>query len=160
MKYFILIVLVLLAACNNGSNNADKSSGTVRNHDTTTSNSETAIQCYESINEKDTVYLNLFEQSEIITGSLIYFHYEKDANVGTINGSMHGDTLFAEYVFSSEGLSSIRDVAFLKKGSDFIEGYGDMKQEGEKMAFKNTATLSFTGKPLNKVDCAALGVKK
>ncbi len=160
MKHSLFILLVLLAACNNGSNNADKSSDTIKNHDTTTSSSETAIQCYQSINEKDTVYLSLFEQAATITGSLIYHYYEKDANVGTINGNMHGDTLYAEYFFSSEGLSSKRDVAFLKQGSDFIEGYGDMKQEGETMAFKNKGALSFTGKPLNKVDCAALSGKK
>ena len=66
---------------------------------------------------------------------------------------MYGDTLLAEYIFKSEGITSIREVAFLKQDDSFVEGYGDVEEQYGKMVFKNRSALSFTGKVLHKVDC-------
>jgi hypothetical protein len=99
------------------------------------------------------VFLSIFSQSKVITGSLVYNYYEKDKNSGTIKGNMYGDTLIADYIFNSEGITSTREVAFLKQQSAFIEGYGDMQEEGDKMVFKNRSNLSFSGKPLRMVNC-------
>ena len=107
-----------------------------------TSNS---LACYSYIKEKDTIQANLIIQSEKVGGDLIYKLFEKDKNTGTIAGIMKGDTLFAEYTFMSEGTSSIREVAFLRKKNQLIEGYGDMKDVAGKMVFKDKKSLNFTG---------------
>lgn len=155
MKYSLLFLLMACAACNNNNTRENNNTAdTIKDYDTGTSSPvETISECYENINGKDTVFLSIFSQSKIITGSLVYNYYEKDKNSGTIKGNMYGDTLIADYIFSSEGVTSTREVAFLKRESAFIEGYGDMQDEDGKMVFKNRSSLSFTGKPLRMVDC-------
>ena len=99
--------------------------------------------CYASVTGADSTMLRLVNTDGDITGELTYNHYEKDDNRGTIMGQMHGDTLLADYTFMSEGTESVRQVAFLKKGEGFVEGYGDAEEREGKMFFSNPATLDF-----------------
>ena len=154
MKYRLLFLLITCVACNNDRSETNNDADTIKDYDTGTSSpAETISECYENINGKDTVFLSIFSQSKVITGSLVYNYYEKDKNSGTIKGNMYGDTLIADYIFNSEGVTSTREVAFLKRESAFIEGYGDMQEEGGKMVFTNRSSLSFSGKPLRMVNC-------
>lgn len=154
MKYSLFFLLMTCVACNNDRSETNNGADTIKDYDTGTSSSaETISECYENINGKDTVFLSIFSQSKVITGSLVYNYYEKDKNSGTIKGNMYGDTLIADYIFNSEGVTSTREVAFLKRESAFIEGYGDMQEEGGKMVFTNRSNLSFSGKPLRMVNC-------
>jgi hypothetical protein len=92
---------MLITACNTANNNEEQND-TIKDYDTSNLNpAESVSTCYESINNKDTVLLSLFSESEVITGSLIYNYYEKDKNKGTLIGKMYGDTLFANYIFMS-----------------------------------------------------------
>lgn len=112
-------------------------------------------ECYLGIIKNDTVSLSLnIKGGQISSGELRYKFFEKDKNEGTLIGEIKGDTLFADYTFMSEGISSIRQVAFLKKGNTYIEGYGDIEENDGKSIFKNTKQLKFDGKiVLSKVDC-------
>ncbi|MBF7090290.1 hypothetical protein IUY40_01865 [Flavobacterium sp. ALJ2] len=112
-------------------------------------------QCFQSITNNDTVILTLNTNSQNeVDGQLTYKIYQKDKNEGTIIGSIKGDTLIADYTFKSEGVSSIREVAFLKKSGAFIEGYGDLIETNGKMVFKDKKLLKFDTKmTLSKVDC-------
>jgi hypothetical protein len=112
-------------------------------------------QCFQSVVNNDTVamVLNTNSHNEV-NGELIYKIYQKDKNVGTIIGNIKGDTLIADYTFKSEGVSSIREVAFLKKAGAFIEGYGDLIETNGKMVFKDKKLLKFDTKmTLSKVEC-------
>ncbi len=110
--------------------------------------------CYGYTSAKDTVNLHFQISGNIVTGDLAYNYFAKDKNTGTIQGNMKGDTLFAEYKFMSEGSESIREVVFLKKGNDFVEGYGDVEEKNGKMIFKNTSGLNFNNNLiLKKVAC-------
>lgn len=112
-------------------------------------------QCFELVTNKDTITMTLNTNSHNeVNGELVYKIYEKDKNVGTIIGNIKGDTLIADYTFKSEGVSSIREVAFLKKSGAFVEGYGDMIETNGKMVFKDKKGLKFDTKmTLSKVDC-------
>ncbi|RYG11970.1 MAG: hypothetical protein EOO07_19775 [Chitinophagaceae bacterium] len=90
----------------------------------------------------------------VTSGKLNYKLKEKDSNTGTIKGEMRGDTLLAEYTFNSEGTQSVRQVAFIKKGDQLLEGFGDVEQKDGKMVFKNTPKLTY-GQSIvfEKVDC-------
>jgi len=80
--------------------------------------------------------------------------YEKDSNKGKLEGKLYGDTLIADYKFISEGIESIRQVAFLIKDSMAIEGYADIEQKDGKTVFKNLKSLDFKhGLSLTKIDC-------
>lgn len=113
-------------------------------------------ECYNVIIKKDTVSMTLnIKGTQIASGKLIYSLFEKDKNEGTLVGEVKGDTLLAEYTFMSEGVSSIRQVAFLKKGNTYVEGYGDVVDDNKgKVTFKDTKQLKFEGNiVLSKVDC-------
>jgi hypothetical protein len=111
-------------------------------------------ECYEYIQGKDTIQANLLVQSKAVTGDLIYKIFEKDKNVGTIIGTISGDTLIANYTFISEGQKSEREVAFLRKNKSLIEGYGESEMKENKMIFKEKQKLNFTGNiVLNEIPC-------
>ncbi|RZL50183.1 MAG: hypothetical protein EOP00_05515 [Pedobacter sp.] len=99
--------------------------------------------CYAYIKNRDTAMLNFTTTNGITTGELSYKLYEKDSNKGIIEGEMKGDTLLADYTFNSEGSESVRQVAFLKKGDQLIEGFGDVEEKNGKTVFKKTANLTF-----------------
>ncbi|HUR30864.1 MAG TPA: hypothetical protein VMZ69_05495, partial [Saprospiraceae bacterium] len=64
--------------------------------------------------------------------------------------------LLADYKFMAEGMESEREVAFIKRGEDFIEGYGDVVENSERIVFKDLKSLKFEGSPMQKTDCSAL----
>ncbi|MGK4568787.1 hypothetical protein [Flavobacterium sp. 3HN19-14] len=115
----------------------------------------TSHECYLGVLKNDSIEMHLsVKGTEVIDGKLSYKFYEKDKNEGTFTGQINGDTLFADYTFMSEGKSSVREVAFLKKGNDYIEGYGDVEEKDGKTVFKDRRKLFFDGKTvLSKSDC-------
>lgn len=112
-------------------------------------------ECYKGILKEDTIAMTLIiKDNEITDGQLSYHLFEKDRNDGTLKGQIKGDTIFADYTFRSEGKQSVREVAFLKQGDAYIEGYGDMKEAGGKMIFKDAKRLKFDSKTiLSKSEC-------
>ena len=76
-------------------------------------------ECYSAVIKKDTVYMTLnIKGDQQVSGKLSYVFYEKDKNFGTLVGEIKKDTLYADYTFMSEGVTSIRQVVFLKKGNN------------------------------------------
>lgn len=157
MKYISLFLCACCVACNNDSTTTtatDTAATTATAADIpTTSIPADTSACYSYQTSNDLVALRLNTTGQAITGNLEYAFMGKDKNTGTISGAMRGDTLLADYTFQSEGKSSVRQVAFLKKGDSFVEGYGDSKQEGNKMVFKNSGALNFGNMILKKVPC-------
>lgn len=99
--------------------------------------------CFAYDHDEDLMGLTLNMNGTHVSGQLVYALSEKDRNSGMLEGDMHGDTLFADYIFASEGRSSIREVAFLKRDNYFIEGFGDVEKKDGKMVFKNRSALNF-----------------
>ncbi|MBP2284557.1 hypothetical protein H4V97_002875 [Flavobacterium sp. CG_23.5] len=113
-------------------------------------------ECYSGTIKKDTISMNLIVKgNQVTSGKLSYNFYEKDKNEGTLVGEIKGDTLLADYTFMSEGVSSVRQVVFLKKGNTYVEGFGDVVDDNKgKVAFKDRKQLKFDGKTvLSKVEC-------
>ncbi len=113
-----------------------------------------AATCYAGQQGKDSFFLKTEVFPNVVTGSLSYDFYEKDRNRGTIEGTLKGDTLIADYTFTSEGKESVRQVAFLLGDSTATEGYGQMEEQDGKLVFKSLQELSFTQSvSLHKVPC-------
>jgi len=112
-------------------------------------------QCYESTANNSRIELSFNVNShQEVNGKLKYKISGKDKNDGIINGNMVGDTLIAEYVFMSEGASTMRQVVFLQRDGNLIEGYGDVVQANDKVVFKDRKKLKFNPQnTLVKVDC-------
>ena len=131
----IFIILTALSSCNN---NVDE---TVEEE-----KSDSLIQtdfCYTGIINRYTVFLNVNITDTLVTGGLIYNFYEKDDNKGSLSGKMIGDTMIADYKFYSSGMESMRQVAFLKKDSVMIQGFGPMVEKSGKMVFVSTSEINF-----------------
>jgi hypothetical protein len=110
--------------------------------------------CYANFKNKDKVLISFTVMDSLVTGDLAYRYYEKDENKGTVNGIMRGDTIIAEYTFESEGIMSVREVVFLKKGNTLVEGFGDVEDSKGKMIFKDLSTLTFDNSVvLEKINC-------
>lgn len=78
-----------------------------------------------------------------VTGDLVYDWSEKDNNTGVINGMIKDNLILAWYTFQSEGVTSVRQVAFKIEDDELIEGFGDLLARGDTMTFKNIETLKF-----------------
>lgn len=148
MIFTLPVIILLSSACNNNT----KSSTTPVAAEEKKITPEHS--CYAYTSAKDTVNMHLQISGDKVTGDLAYNYFEKDKNTGTIEGNMKGDTLFGEYKFISEGTSSIREVVFLKKENNFVEGYGEAEEKNGKMIFKNASSLNFSNNfILKKVAC-------
>lgn len=99
--------------------------------------------CYAYIKNKDTVLLSFNTAGHTIAGSLSYNLFEKDKNSGTVSGLIKGDTIIADYTATGEGMTSVRQVAFLKKGDQLLEGYAPTVEKNGKWIFTGTSELKF-----------------
>ena len=145
------LVVVFLLSCNDSSNSS--ANGPVE------SIAPAAVgtsSCYQAITDKDTIDLHLTINGTNVSGELSYNLLEKDKNKGTLQGEMSGDTIFASYNFMSEGTESVREVAFIKKGDNLIEGFGPVEDRNGKMFFKDHSSLVFNNANLlNKIECSS-----
>lgn len=146
---FAVAITTLLFSC--GSNKA-----TSENKDTTES-AQIMIpksSCYALMSAEDTVLLKLEVFPNVVTGILKYHLSGKDKNEGTIEGRTDGNKIFADYTFSSEGITSVRQVAFLVSEGEVIEGFGEMKDQSGRMVFVNSSAIDFSGGlELKEVNC-------
>lgn len=117
----------------------------------------TTKECYQAIIEKDTITLTVDINSiNEFTGELEYSYVQDHKNFGTLLGNVKGDTIYADYTFQSEGKTSIKELAFLKKDSNtLIEGYGTTVEMNGKVAFKDKKNIKYDGNVIyNKIDCS------
>lgn len=122
----IFLATLLLAACGGSK----------------TENIEGTTTCYTYTTDNDSIMLRLNRQGSSVKGELTYILYEKDVNKGTIDGVMTGDTLFADYTFNSEGTTSVREVAFVKRGDELVEAFGEVEEQNGKFVFTDRSLLS------------------
>jgi len=127
---------------------------------TTTTETETtpapetsSVECYQYAKGKDTINANLAIKGGVVSGDLAYKFFEKDKSSGPVVGTISGDTIIVEYSFQSEGMQSVREVAFLRKNNRLTEGYADIEEKGGKVIFKDRKKLMFNGTVLNKIPC-------
>ena len=146
---YLLVYFLIVTCNNNGTSNTENSASQT---DKTAKNS--SVNCYSYANANDTITLKLTQVGESITGTLVYKLYEKDKNMGTIEGRMRGDLFVADYTFMSEGVTSTRQIAFKKKQNYFVEGYGDIDTNNDKVTFKNLDSLQFNDSiKLTEIEC-------
>lgn len=158
MKKNILLVaalnaVIILFGCNDNSDKTEKNTAT-KNEAKEPEIAESSTSCYILENGKDTVSLKMIIDKDQVSGILLYHYFEKDRNRGYIKGKMKGDTIFANYTFMSEGIESKRDVVFLKKGDELMEGYAKINSVTGEPDFTDHSAIKFDEKfVLKKSDC-------
>ena len=148
-KTLLFLLSLSVFSCNHTSNQSSESD--------TTEEIKAMIPaqtCYVGAIGRDSIFLKTEQFPNVVTGTLEYKNYEKDRSRGEIDGIMHGDTLVADYTFTSEGKSSVAQVVFLLQGDTAVEGHGDKEEKDGKMVFKAPDKISFDQSViLTKVAC-------
>ena len=154
---FVFFLLVLVVSCkskaekeNNCSEPEISTEMTEEKMETSSPILKTGCYTYEANGNK--ISFEITDVSSAILGNLNYTLKEKDPNTGTFTGSLKDSILIGSYTFASEGMESTREVAFLVKEGQLIEGYGELDETGT--AFKDKNALSFSSSmPLSKTEC-------
>lgn len=108
--------------------------------------------CYINVSGKDSLLLSYEDNLGTITGKMNYKNFEKDSSKGDISGLMNGDTLKVVYTFEAEGTTSNREIWFLKKDKNLVEGIGNYDESGENYADGKSVKFE-KGAILTPVDC-------
>jgi len=145
--------LLIVSCTNNEDNKAAPVSDSLTNAAADSQTDLPLSGCYSMIQQKDTATLNLIVQDSNLSGSLQYNRFEKDDNVGVIDGVVRDGLIIANYTFQSEGTSSVREVVFSIKGDSLFEGYGEIIVTADTARFVNSSQLKFMTIPFVKVDC-------
>ncbi|MEZ4803391.1 MAG: hypothetical protein R2797_11515 [Gelidibacter sp.] len=112
------------------------------------------LGCYEYKADGSEVKMKVTKiEGDAVTANLYYAYAEKDKNEGTFFGNLHDDKLIGKYTFMSEGVESVRDVAFKIEKDQIVEGFGDLDEGGT--MFKDTTKLRYNSTtPWKKTDCS------
>lgn len=153
MKKFIILSLIALTMAN-CKNNKESKGLVEETKPVVTEKPASLLQtgCYTYNADNNSINFEITSVGEEITGALTYALDGKDTNTGTFKGQLSGNKLVGIYTFGSEGVESTREVAFMIKDDQLIEGYGELNESGN--AFKDKNSISYTSTmPLTKTDC-------
>lgn len=110
--------------------------------------------CYEMVLNKDSVSLNMEFQDSVVNGNLNYMFYEKDANMGTINGTWKDSIIHTYYTFRSEGVISVREMAWKINGDELWPAIGEIAQRNDTFYYLKPDRLQFDSvNPFLKITC-------
>jgi hypothetical protein len=159
MKFSILSIFILLltSSCEKKIESMNTSSTpsdslTIKTHKPI--ESSVVQTCFMGTNSKDSVFISLENNLGTIIGKLWYKNFEKDNSFGDVIGNKNGDTLKLNYTFQSEGKTSEREIFFIYKDGNLIEGIGDYKEDGNRSFYSDDRKIKYSGGiTLNPVDC-------
>jgi hypothetical protein len=163
-KLLPAVSLVLFCACANNAGTADNESDTALSSQTPHNNGDATVVtgakpialngCYQMTLKRDTATLNLTLKDTTVTGTLRYDWHEKDHNIGTIKGVLRNNAIYADYMFDSEGTSSVREVVFKIQDTVLLQGFGALTEENGKIIFQHRDSLQFQDNyPFIKIMC-------
>ena len=148
MKRLFVILILFAAGCTSQNENSPDTSQLKSSKEKVSAASVEG--CYLSVFNKDTSRLKIIANDNRITGALSYKRFEKDSNNGTISGQIKDSLIVAYYTFQSEGIISVREVAFKFDSKGFLrEGFGEIviRNTGDTASFKTLSELNFHESP-------------
>jgi hypothetical protein len=148
--FFLIVLIAFYTSCTSPKNTSPSTSKDQQiTEQDTSQDSETILQpCYLATIGKDSATLEINADNGIVTGKLNYMFAQKDSNFGDIKGKINNDTISVDYTFKSEGVISVREMNFIVKNNQLIEGVGEYvyRKSDNKMVFKNTKKIDYSGK--------------
>lgn len=109
-----------------------------------TPESASIIGCYSAMLERDVYTLTITsEHRGTVLGSVSFDNFEKDSSSGTFVGTYNDGLLVGDYSFQSEGMSSVRQLAFQKVDNGFVPGFGEVQVVDDRETFVDTTALSY-----------------
>lgn len=149
-----LIVITATACGSNGHEQPDEQKADTESPSAPTVQAPVA-DCYRKIHDRDSIRVRFESENGRIRGTLEFDNYQIDGSSGKIEGSIHGDTLKVWYDFHSEGMRSVREIYFLRKGDHLVRGIGDEIIRNDTSFLANPPAIMFPDNEIFlKVDCA------
>ena len=150
----LLAFILLAGSCNN----EGKTSTQVKKDSITPANvvvnDTLSSGCYSQIVQRDTSSLQLQKKDSSLTGALSYSIYQKDRNDGTVMAEQSGDIIKGWYLFKSEGIISVRQVAWKINGEELWPATGEVTQKNDTTMFAKPDQLKFDStRPFKKIPC-------
>lgn len=109
-----------------------------------TQSGESLIGCYVVRREKSVYTLTIAQQyGSRINGTLTYKNFEMDSSSGSFEGTYADGILIGYYSFSSEGEDSVRQMVFKKVGNSFLQGFGQVRTEGNREVFIDLSAVTY-----------------
>lgn len=110
--------------------------------------------CYSQIKGRDTANLQIDNKDSNVNGTLSYNIFQKDRNDGGLQAEITGSTLRGWYLFKSEGVISVREVAWKIKGTELWPGIGEVVEKNDTMFFAVPDQLQYDStRPFKKIAC-------
>lgn len=149
----LLGLLLFAGACNNnGKSSPEINSDTVVNN--TAVVDSVSSGCYSQIIQRDTSLLQIEQKGSTATGTLSYNIYQKDRNDGTLQAEVTGDIIKGWYLFKSEGIISVREIAWKINADELWPATGEVIQRNDTTLFAQPDKLKFdNSRPFKKVAC-------
>lgn len=105
---------------------------------------DSILGCYQATIGKDVYTLHITAlQGTRVQGSVAFTNYEKDSSSGTFDGTYDGKILLGNYTFDAEGMRSVRELAFQKTATGFVEGFGPVTVIDGREAFVDRSLISY-----------------
>ena len=142
----LLAAVLILLACNE---HTPTTSTTNTQSDSVVTESPGAMPdtnlsgCYSLIAKRDTASFQVQVKGTAASGSLSYNLFEKDRNDGSFEGEIHDDILIGWYLFRSEGIMSVRQVAWKIQGNNLLPANGEVLVRNDSAMFKDPNKLTF-----------------
>lgn len=139
----VIIWSILLTACSTGARQGPAAT------DTTSRPVPLSAGSYAYYRDGDTIIFNIKVLDKTISGNLYYHFREKDRNTGTVDAKLQQDSfIFGLYRFMSEGIVSYREIAFLIRDGQLLEGTGPQANKGDTSIFQHPDVLDYTTAPV------------
>lgn len=148
----LCLVLIIVGCSGNQSDNEPVNPADSNNNELPKAGEK---QCYNYFENGDTIILTIkWLDANKFTGSMVYRLKEKDGNIGTLKGQRKDSILLADYQFNSEGVTSVREVAFKQIEDYMVEGFGNVTPDSSGFKFTAPDSLQFDlNLKLQKVKC-------
>jgi hypothetical protein len=105
---------------------------------------ESMAGCYVATLSRDVYTLTITsEQRGTVLGTVSFDNFEKDSSSGTFVGTYNDGLLVGDYTFESEGMTSVRQLAFKKVDSGFVAGFGEVEVVDDREMFKDVSDLDY-----------------
>lgn len=101
------------------------------------------MYCFEGQRDDERYLLRFYIEKEEILGVMEFYAGNREDRIGTIEGRLEGDTLFADLSIRNESFFLSREIAFLLTDKGLAEGKGPMEKKDNKMIFIARSDLTF-----------------
>src|SRR5688572_10000013 len=142
----VLLLFIAVIACNSNTRQTESTnvqSDSSRTDDMVNIPDTLLPGCYSLNANRDTASFQVQVKDSSASGSLSYNLFEKDRNDGTFEGELTGDLLLGWYLFRSEGIMSVRQVAWQVHTNSLWPATGEVMVRNDSTFFKDPTKLKF-----------------